>query len=273
MVPTTDPNAGKTLSPYGEACLKLWEEGSLQPKLLAYDDGTGTPTIAFGCTVGVYWGMRITPAQAETMFQSEIARFIAAAHRRVTVELDVNEFDSVIIFLYNLGEAAAEPLFDAINEQRWGDVPGIWKQYNKAHKGKGGPLVTNEGLVTRRANELQLWEGTYTDRRIDAAGIPTGAKKPVHEAVRDNKHARGLIASAVVAIAGGVQHGLAYIVHSIQNVVDLVPQVSDNVDRFMGPASSVAKHVGIPWDNIAYSVAAVLVVTTLIGLVMEEQKS
>lgn len=47
------PNAHMALSPEGESYIKLAEEEGGKPKLKAYNDGTGTWTIGWGCTKGV----------------------------------------------------------------------------------------------------------------------------------------------------------------------------------------------------------------------------
>lgn len=266
-----DPNADKTLSPFGEACLKLWEEGSLLPKLIAYDDGTGTWTIAWGCTEGVYRGMTCTPAQAEAMYQAEIAKFIAAVHGRVTVELTQSQFDALVSFLYNLGTEAAPGLIAAINAQDWDSVQAIWPRWNKARQGAGGPLVVNAGLVSRRANELKLWNGTYVDRRITPDGLPSGTPKSVTQTVAQSPSLRMQISALVLAVGGGVMHGLQYISGAIGSLTDYVPQVQTSVEQVMGPAQGIAKSAGIPWDNIAYLVAGVLIVATIIRLTAQKR--
>ncbi len=166
------PNDHMTLSGYGECCLKLWEEDSLEPKLEAYDDGTGTWTIGWGNTKGVYRGMRITRDQAEEMFQREIQPFVQAVRRRIKVPLKQGQFDAMTSFFYNLGEGAGDGLVAAINRGDFDAVPGIMALYNKARKGRNGPLVTWPGLVKRRAREIALWSGTYHDARIPASVEP-----------------------------------------------------------------------------------------------------
>jgi hypothetical protein len=49
-----------TLSPEGEQFIKGEEEEGGLPRLKTYDDGTGTPTIAWGCTEGVLRNVAFT---------------------------------------------------------------------------------------------------------------------------------------------------------------------------------------------------------------------
>lgn len=153
------------LSEFGECCIKLWEEGTLTPKLVAYDDGTGTWTIAFGCIEGVYKGMKITTDQAEAMFQKEVAKHVAIVRKYLKRAVEQYELDALVSFTFN--EGYRPTIFAAANGKDYKNaVPTVMLKYNKARNGKTGKLDTWPGLVKRRANEIQLWHGVYQDARI-----------------------------------------------------------------------------------------------------------
>ena len=158
-------NEEMNLSDFGECCVKLWEEGTLTPKLVAYNDGTGTYTIAYGCTEGVYKGMKITADQAEAMFQKEIDKHAAIVRKYLKRQVAQWEFDALVSFTFN--EGYRPTIFKAANGKDYQNaVPKIMLLYNKARS--NGKLTTWPGLVTRRANEIQLWHGVYQDARIPA---------------------------------------------------------------------------------------------------------
>jgi lysozyme len=116
-------------------------------------------TIGFGTTTGVYEGLVWTRAQAQEAFDRDIDKFEAAVNRLVTVEINQNEFDALVSFTYNLGEAglAGSGVLRKVNA---GDMVGasrMFALYNKARPGKGKPLVVMPGLVRRRAEESALF--------------------------------------------------------------------------------------------------------------------
>jgi lysozyme len=158
-------NEGLSLSEFGECCVKLWEEGTLTPKLTAYNDGTGTWTIGFGCIEGVYKGMKITADEAEAMFQKEVDKHVAIVRKYLKRTVEQYEFDALCSFTYN--EGYRPTIFAAANGNDYKNaVPKIMLLYNKARNPKTGKLETWSGLVKRRANEIQLWHGVYQDARI-----------------------------------------------------------------------------------------------------------
>jgi GH24 family phage-related lysozyme (muramidase) len=152
-------NDNLQLSEFGEQCIKLWEEDSLTPKLEAYDDGGGTWTISWGCTKGVYKGMKITAEEAEAMFQQEIAAHVALVKKYVKTPLAQCEFDAAVSFVFN--EGVPKGWVNAINSKDYeNQVPITLMKYVYVKKKRWA------GLVKRRADELSLWHGVYEDARL-----------------------------------------------------------------------------------------------------------
>lgn len=64
------------------------------------------PTIGFGTTTGVKMGDRTTPNAALGRALQDVSKFEGAIKRCVGVPLSQGEYDSLVSFSYNVGEAA-----------------------------------------------------------------------------------------------------------------------------------------------------------------------
>lgn len=72
--------------------------------LEAYNDGYGTPTIGYGHTSGVSYGMKITQAQADKMLQEDLQYYENNVNKYVSkYGFNQNEFDALVSFCYNIG--------------------------------------------------------------------------------------------------------------------------------------------------------------------------
>lgn len=127
-------------------------------RLEAYPDpGTDGPpwTIGYGSTSGVTPDSVITEAQAERMLGEDLVRFERAVERQVIVPLDQGQFDALVSFTYNVGEAsfAESTLLHRLNA---GDAAGAADQFSR-WVSAGGKVLP--GLVKRRAAERALFLG------------------------------------------------------------------------------------------------------------------
>ena len=148
------------LDDYGEQAIKVLEEGSLEPKLAAYNDGGGTYTLAWGCTEGVHKGMTCTAVEAEALFQREIASHVAAVNRTIKIPLKPCQFAACVSFFFNEGQR--QSFVKAVNS---GDETRIAKTMMQfVYVGK----KVWPGLIARRTKELQLWHGTFSDPAMTA---------------------------------------------------------------------------------------------------------
>jgi len=183
------------LSDYGEQCIKILEEDSLTPVLKAYDDGGGTWTISWGCTDDVHKGMVCTEAEAEAMFQREIAKHVALVNKHITVPLKQTQFDCCVSFFFN--EGVRKSFIKAVNS---GDEAAVFKvmmQFVYVGKKKW------DGLVKRRTKEIQLWNGLYRDKRITAVAEIEAVNTTDRVKADDvaAKPSRPTVATAAAAVA------------------------------------------------------------------------
>jgi lysozyme len=135
------------LSPLGRSFIQRTERLAL----VAYPDGNGY-SIGYG-HFGAQKGDTISKATAEALFDADVKRFEAVVNR-VTPDVRLQQqFDALVSFAYNIGEAGYESS-TAARLQRAGDEAGaanamrLWK----LSKGAVSPV-----LVARRERERALY--------------------------------------------------------------------------------------------------------------------
>ena len=100
-------------------------------------------------------GDTITQEQAEEMLVEELNEYEGYINNMVTVELNQNQYDAMVSWVYNLGggNLKASTLLRVLNQGEFDGVPAQIKRWNKA----GGKVL--EGLIRRRDAEALLFEG------------------------------------------------------------------------------------------------------------------
>lgn len=157
-----------TLSAAGEAWLKKIEKLALDP----YDDQKGIAgepitewvkgaTIGYGHLISKKNWPRfkdgITKEEAELQFQVDIGPYVDKVNEIIAVDLEQHEFDALVIFAYNIGEAgfASSSVAKLINDPEadtpYRDLESAWKAWNKSQK------KVNQGLINRRAAEWHMY--------------------------------------------------------------------------------------------------------------------
>lgn len=250
------------LSQHGADCIKIFEEDRLEPILKAYDDGTGTPTIGWGCTTGVTMGMKITKAQAEAMFRAELAEFIEAVRSRIIVRLTQDQFDALVSFFYNEGSGAGASLVRAINSGKLDRIPACFMLYNKARKGKGEPLEVWPGLIKRRNQEIALWSGVFTDPRIATSPAPLArdlvtAEEPGRSPTKIAAQSP-TVWSLVFAFFVAVLDGLKHAIHTIGELIGSMPNAVSDAQSTVSSFTSVMQMLDINSGKISVWVTAAL---------------
>lgn len=148
------------MSSPGRAELRLFE-GTI---LKAYQDSVGVWTIGTGHTAAAgdpkpKKGMTISALQADTILSGDLDRiYEPAVDRNVKVKLAQHEFDALVSFTYNLGEANLKKstLLAKLNA---GDRAGAGKAFLSWTKAGGKVLA---GLVKRRQTESTIFlSGAY----------------------------------------------------------------------------------------------------------------
>ena len=141
--------ANRTISAAGIALIKRFEGC----RLTAYKCAAGVWTIGYGHTSGVYAGMRITQAQAETFFQADCRKFESyvnnPAYVPQTEQLNQHQFDSLVSFAFNLGQGNLKSLCK--KGRTLAQIASAMPQYRCAGK------TVLPGLVQRRAAEVALF--------------------------------------------------------------------------------------------------------------------
>ena len=122
-------------------------------ELEAYKCPAGVWTIGYGHIKGVKEGMTITEVQAEEMLKSELNEYEGYINNLVTAELNQNQFDAMVSWVYNLGggNLKASTLLKVLNAGDYAGVPAQMMRWNKA----GGKVL--EGLTRRRQAEADLF--------------------------------------------------------------------------------------------------------------------
>jgi len=125
-------------------------------KLTAYQDSVGVWTIGYGHTKGVFDGMTITQEEAEQMLLTELEEYEGYIEDMVTVPLTQNQFDALVVWIYNLGPTnfRNSTLLKELNAGNYNAAGQEITRWNKA----GGKVLA--GLVKRREAEAELFNET-----------------------------------------------------------------------------------------------------------------
>jgi len=125
-----------------------------------YLDSVGVPTIGYGAT---YYpgGKKVTmkdahinESQASDLLSNMLGKFESAVHSVVKTEINQNQFDALVSFVYNLGPGSlnTSTLLKKVNVDP--NDPTIRAEFAKWVNAGGKPLP---GLVRRRAAEADLY--------------------------------------------------------------------------------------------------------------------
>lgn len=148
--------AALALSASGLASLKVYE-GSVrnsQGQHIAYLDTGGVPTICYGHIKTARLGQVASDATCDRLLRNDVAWAEKAVQRRVAVPITQGQYDALVSFTFNLGEAnlASSTLLRKLNA---GDCFGAAKQFDRWVYDDG---VKYAGLVKRRAAERSKFE-------------------------------------------------------------------------------------------------------------------
>lgn len=141
---------------HNDQLIKKWEQLRLEAYLPTPND---VWTIGWGHTKGVKKGQRISRTQAQTFFEEDVGWAVHAVNKNVKVGLTQNQFDTLVSFVFNIGETdfRSSTLLRKLNA---GDYEGAAEQLPRWNKQKGKIL---RGLVRRRAEEMEWFLTPDTD--------------------------------------------------------------------------------------------------------------
>ena len=128
----------------------------------------------------------ITSHQVNALLESDLQSRESAINKLVDVPLEQYQFDSLVHFIFNVGETAFKKstLLRKLNQGFYTDVPeqiSRWKYITK-----NGKKIESNGLINRRKVEVDLWNGEYQKERGATEIIqPDYSPMPEHKPVSD----------------------------------------------------------------------------------------
>jgi len=265
-------NEDKTLSPQGELAIKLWEEEGGKPKLKAYNDGTGTWTIGWGCTKGVRRGMVITAKQAQAMFDTEIAVHIGEVHRLIKREISQGLFDALVSFFFNNGSGRCPTLIKRVNEGEDSKIRAAFMMYVNAYDQRLGRKVPWPGLVARRQKELAHWaEMDAATVKIPTKRLPPAEPPPVAAVAMQSKSVWALVNAQALIAFGFLTDWGAQALDFVGNLFDVIPQVATETLGVASQGEQLSKAIGFNWQTISLSVVSACALVALIRHVRDKR--
>jgi len=130
-------------------------------KLSGYQDQGGVWTIGFGHTgPNVHGELTITEEQAEQLLDSDVAASVMCVNRAATTEINQNQFDALVDFVFNLGAASllTSTLLRDVNAGRFQDAAQQFLLWDHC---KG---VVVPGLLKRRQAEMEMFLQPVAER-------------------------------------------------------------------------------------------------------------
>ena len=176
-------------------------------RLKAYKCPAAVWTVGFGHTSAagdpvVTSGLVITKAEAEEILKCDLVQYEDAVRKLVKVVLTQSQFDALVSFTYNVGEAqfSRSTLLKRVNAGRFNEVPA---EFMKWTKGGGKELP---GLVRRRRAEVKLWRGMDTDTPIhhDEARAEPDPPKAI-KSITQSREANAAVAAGGLSTIAVVQ--------------------------------------------------------------------
>lgn len=127
-------------------------------KLRPYKDENGKPTVGWGHTRNVKFGMSITEEEAERLFADDIANVERALASMLKVIVLQHEYDALASFVFNVGgwKAQTSTLIRKVNLK---DplAPVEFLRWNKITDHQTGRVRVSNGLTHRRQAEMRLF--------------------------------------------------------------------------------------------------------------------
>lgn len=137
-----------------------------------YNDQAGHCTIGYGTLIHQGncngdasekpYGSGITESRAMELLKERLVGFEQTINDVVTVDLNQNQYDSLVSFTYNVGSAnfKSSTLLKVLNQGKYGDVPTEMHKWVKVRQ--NGKLVDSKGLMNRRDAEAKLFASSTT---------------------------------------------------------------------------------------------------------------
>jgi len=150
---TFNTGLGMQLSFKGYAHIKFWEGF----RATRYLDSAGKATIGYGHLITAFEDYdTITADEADTLLIQDVSAAEAAVNKLVTRQINQNQFDALVSFVFNVGRGAfaRSTLLKKVNA---GDMAGAKAQFGLWVKAGGKTIA---GLVNRRTGDANLFAST-----------------------------------------------------------------------------------------------------------------
>jgi len=128
----------------------------------AYKDSGGKLTIGYGHLIvpgdGTLAGDILEEVQATGLLKQDISKAVKAVNEGVTSNINQNQFDSMVIFTYNVGVGnfLSSTLLRYVNAGDFNDASLEFLKWDKVHNAQG-MFVEVAGLKNRRLAEQSLF--------------------------------------------------------------------------------------------------------------------
>lgn len=131
-------------------------------------DGAGYPTIGYGHKLkpGERFGI-ISKEAASKIMMEDVAPLEGFLNNYINPKLTQNQFDALIIFMYNIGATAFlnSSIFQDVKEGKFEEATAPWAKWVNITQKEVNPktgetikkLIPIKGLVNRRLQEIQLF--------------------------------------------------------------------------------------------------------------------
>ena len=145
----------------GQAGLQLITEFE-DLKLKSYRDIAGVWTIGYGTTringISVSSGMEINETVALALLEGDLSHFTYLVSKAAIYSLTQNQFDALVSFAYNIGEAAftSSSLLQSLNHKLEINED-LFTRWNKYTDPLTKQKLTSNGLTRRRKAEYALF--------------------------------------------------------------------------------------------------------------------
>ncbi|XTZ37891.1 lysozyme [Salmonella enterica] len=135
----------------GVALIKSFEGLRLEK----YRDAVGKWTIGYGHLILPHesFPRPLTEPEADELLRHDLGATEDGVHKYVTVDLNQNQFDALVVFTFNVGAGnlKSSTLLKLLNQGHYTEAADQLPRWNKA----GGKVLT--GLTRRRAAERELF--------------------------------------------------------------------------------------------------------------------
>lgn len=147
-------------------------------KHVLYDDSEDYATIGYGHLVAkkkvadlsetekARWKNGLTETEALALLKTDCKKFEKALRKHVKIELQQHEFDALISWSFNVGEAWFDPSYEkgqatAIKRLNAGDLDGVGNALGMFQRADG---KFNQGVLNRRNREINVFNYGYGDK-------------------------------------------------------------------------------------------------------------